>query len=258
MSNSDNHQAQKSDDDLAFTPEELGPRSLPPSYPNNESYEMRNMAPANPATQGPGAPEPPRDEPFNFGFFKPKQDARRKYFIALIIFLTLVIATLTALLGVLTHKRKADPVPQNITVSTTMSTALISTEMVSTTLVSTQITTQVSTLPVTSFQSTTTTETTTTTITSLLPNPTSVEKCWGVLADICDNSTTVPTDTNSGSFGDCKEVLGVFYCGLINQWSGKGIFIIPADESPICGGMEEFCNSVDNIGGLPGSGGVPR
>jgi hypothetical protein len=251
MSKLENHQdSQKLDEDLAFSPEELGPAPIsaterwgsfsppPPSYPAYESYEMRTMPPQNSAIQGQGAPGPPKDEPFNFGFFKPKKDARRKYLIALIIFLIAVIATLTTVFSVLAHKKKVEPVPQNITFTATLSTVMVST----------QVTTQPTTLVQSStiFQSTTLTQTTTTT--SLLPNPTSVNKCWEVLANICANTTQVPANTNTGDFGDCNPVLSVFYCGLVQQFNNKGIFIIPADESPICGGMRDFCQKIEEIG----------
>jgi len=247
MSSSGKHQEDRKfdEEDLAFTPEEMaaGPAStnerpdfqwpLPPSYPSHESYEMRTHAPQAPlptATLAQAGPKP-REPPFDFSFFKPKKDASRKYFIALIIFLTIIIVTLVTVFStLLAHARKNEPVPQNITITTTLSTTLIST--------------QIEMQPITATQNYTTTQTATTTSTSVLPNPTSVSKCWDLLSNICANTTSVPADTSTGEFGDCVPVFAFFYCGIIQQFEKERLFIIPADDSPICGGMKEFCNGI--------------
>lgn len=191
---------------------------------------MRNLGP--PQTPAPSVAQvqagPTTKEGFNFGFFKPKKDARRKYIVALIVLLIIVIAALSIVFPVLSHNKQAEhlPLPQNTTISTT----LVSTDMVSTTLLEVSTTTQVTTQ--------------TTTLTSLLPNPTSVNKCWDLLSDICANTTQVPSDTSTGAFGDCVNVFGFFYCGVIQDLEAQHIFIIPADDSPFCFGMRGFCSGI--------------
>jgi flagellar basal body-associated protein FliL len=242
MSSSDKHQDKKFDEDLDFTPAEMaaGPASanehlssawpLPP-YPGHKSYEMRNIAPRAPlqaATQGQAGPNP--REPFGMSFFKSRKDASRKYFIALIIFLTITIVTLATVFSMLlSHVHQHERVPQNITITIT------------TTLLSTQIEMQ----PITATQNSTTTQTSTSTTTSSLPNPTSVSKCWDLLNNICANTTQVPADTDTGDFGDCVPMFGFFYCGVIQQFEKEHLFIIPADDSPFCSGMRAFCNTID-------------
>jgi hypothetical protein len=265
MSNVENHHMdQKAGEDLAFTLEEMaGPSNavhdrassawplsvLPPSYENQGSIEMHNLGPPQPlnlaAVQVPPPPGP-GDEPFNFGFFKPHRDSRTKTFIGVIIFLLLVVVALTVALPIVAHKKHTSSLPQNTTIfiTTTFSTTLVSTQLISTT--------QTDDISFTTTQVSPTTQVTTqtTTLTSLLPNPTSVSKCWDLLNNICANTTQVPADTHSGAFGDCENVLGYFYCGVIQNLEAQHLFIIPVDDSPLCGGMQNFCNGI-NLGSDP-------
>jgi hypothetical protein len=162
----------------------------------------------------------------------------------------MVIITLSTLLPVFAHKKAAAILQHNTTVSisTTVSTTLVSTESLSFTATEVSSTTQVNTenLSFTTTEVTATTQVTTqtTTLTSLLPNPTSVPNCWTLLQDICANTTEVPSNIHSGAFGDCEEVFGYFYCGMIQELENQHIFIIPADDTPFCGGMKDFCNGI--------------
>ncbi|KAE9369712.1 hypothetical protein N431DRAFT_381011 [Stipitochalara longipes BDJ] len=263
MSNSGHNGNQKGDEDLAFTAEEMaGPSTavpnrvssgwplggFPPRYENQESIEMQNLAPPqppNPPAQRLAAAAP-GDGSFNFGFFKPRRDARTKLFIGAIISLLLVVIALVIALPIVAHKKHTASQPQNATIfiTTTFSTTLVSTQLVSIT--------QTDNVSFTTTQVTSTTQVTTqtTTLTSLLPNPTSVSTCWDLLNDICANTTQVPSNTHSGVFGDCENVFGYFYCGVIQNLEAQNLFIIPVDDSPLCGGMRNFCNGI-NLGSDP-------
>lgn len=258
MPKSENHPSdQKTDEDLPFTTAEMvGPstsandhpdpnwpfQGRPPSYLFQEPIEMRNLRPPYhsppPVAQKPAAPAL-RDGPFNFGFFKPQKDAKRKFFICLIVFLMLTIMALSVAFPIVAHKRNAAFLLQNTTVSVsaTLPTTPFLTQLVSTTKTEEFLST-------TTEVSSTTQVTTQTTLTSLLPNPTSVNNCWNLLADICANTAQVPSDTHSGAFGDCENVFGYFYCGVIQNLEKQGIFIIPADDSPFCFGMKAFCDGI--------------
>ena len=252
------------DEDLAFTNVELaGPSTavperagsgwplagLPPRYENHEAIKMQTLGPPQPpnAPAAQEAPAPgPGDGPFNFGFFKPQRDSRTKLFIGAIIFLLVVIIGLIIALPVVAHKKHILSSPQNTTIftTTTFSTTLVSTQLVSTT--------QTDNLSFTTTQVSSTTQVTTqtATLTSLLPNPTSVSTCWDLLNNICANTTQVPDDTHSGAFGDCENVFGYFYCGVIQNLEAQNLFIIPVDDSPLCGGMQKFCKGI-NLGSDP-------
>jgi hypothetical protein len=72
-----------------------------------------------------------------------------------------------------------------------------------------------------------------------------------MLQNICANATRGPAD-----FGDCREALGIFYCGLIQDLRIKGLITSTGDESasPMCPGMLDFCEGVN--GGPAGASAV--
>jgi hypothetical protein len=70
-----------------------------------------------------------------------------------------------------------------------------------------------------------------------------------MLENICANTTRGPA-----SFGDCHEVLGIFYCGLIQDLKIKGLIKPTDDASPMCPGMLDFCEGVQ--GGPAGASAV--
>ncbi|KUJ08762.1 uncharacterized protein LY89DRAFT_764097 [Mollisia scopiformis] len=102
---------------------------------------------------------------------------------------------------------------------------------------------QISTLQTTLPTATTQLSTVTATSTLSTIQPSAVSACWVLLDDICNNSTQVPPDLTNDGFGNCSTIYRFFYCGLINHLEAIGDLILPADSSPICGGMKEFCNS---------------
>ncbi|KAF8861895.1 hypothetical protein BDZ45DRAFT_739769 [Acephala macrosclerotiorum] len=125
------------------------------------------------------------------------------------------------------------------TTLTPVTSTLVSTQIQSTAILS--ISTFQTTLPTTTTQLSTVTQTTV----SLLPTiqPTAVAVCWKLLSNICSNTTSVPADLTSNGFGDCSSIFRFFYCGLIDHFETIGDMIIPADSSPICGGMKDFCET---------------
>jgi hypothetical protein len=75
-------------------------------------------------------PQPAGNDPqvpteFNIGFFKPKPDPRRSYFIGVIVFLFIAVVILVSLLGVCVHDKNHRPNPQNITTVTATATSFI-------------------------------------------------------------------------------------------------------------------------------------
>ncbi|KAE9381191.1 hypothetical protein N431DRAFT_457800 [Stipitochalara longipes BDJ] len=149
----------ENEDDLKLTLEELGPGDsmpqdeqpiqlwpLPPSYPEHNAYEMQNLDPQNPGVAANQAQLPAEDnQPFNFSFYKPKQDMMRRILIALVIFLTILVVILVTVFSIKkAHNHPVIPVFHNTTTSmplANLETTLISTQIMSTTLVSTMFTT---------------------------------------------------------------------------------------------------------------------
>ncbi|KAN0122748.1 hypothetical protein V8E51_001074 [Hyaloscypha variabilis] len=150
----DQKQCYENEDDLKLTLEELGPGDpmpqdeqpyqqwpLHPSYPEHNTYEMQNLDSQNLGTSAPQA-LPPADngQPFNFSFYKPKQDIMRRILVALVIFLIILVVILATVFSI----KKAHTVPvilasHNTTTSMPLAD-LATTLIVSTTLVSTMFT----------------------------------------------------------------------------------------------------------------------
>jgi hypothetical protein len=101
---------------LEVTPGEIGPDPgpshqngqpgsqwpPPPVYPGNNSYEMQNLAPQ--ATSAATArAEPPAKAPreqFDFRFYGPRQDIRKRYFTYPIIFFVILVVVLTLVFSI--------------------------------------------------------------------------------------------------------------------------------------------------------------
>jgi hypothetical protein len=145
------HKHHQDKEDLPLTEAELGKMAAstqrlsgftehfapPPNYPGLGSYEMSSFSPqATGAGHSQGAARVPaaiQEETFNFPFYAPKRTLRR-YFVALMAILILIIAGLAALAGILGHKLNTKPKPQNIIITMTEQFSATITIIQSTTL----------------------------------------------------------------------------------------------------------------------------
>jgi hypothetical protein len=148
MSDQKHHQ---DEEDLSLTEAELGKMAAsaqrlsgfseyfapPPNYPGQDSYEMNSFSPqatgAGRDQAAPGAPTTAQEETFNFQYFAPKRNPKR-YFIALVTILILIIASLAALAGILSHKLNTMSKPQNVTITMTERFSTTATDIQLTTL----------------------------------------------------------------------------------------------------------------------------
>ncbi|RDW59606.1 hypothetical protein BP6252_12693 [Coleophoma cylindrospora] len=129
----------------------------------------------------------------------------------------------------------------SVAVSTSTTTSS-TTSLVSTTLLSTLL----STLPAstTSITQTTTTVSTTTTPPSssgAAPLATSAASCFGLVENICANTTSIPTDFAKAGFAGCDSLLGWFYCSLLDQIQQEAVLIVPGASKLICASLTEWC-----------------
>jgi hypothetical protein len=172
--------------------------TAPPSYPSNETHEMKNLPfPASGATQAqtfPGRHTGPRDEAFNFQFFAPKKNMRR-YLIALIIILLLIITVLAILSGVLSHQlSQAHHESHSTTLTVTMTEQLRFTTVQPTTFVTLTRSLSSSTLELTQTETQTETQ-----VALPSPSPTHSPTPLSIL-DTSPHATCSAVSSPSGGF----------------------------------------------------------
>lgn len=146
---------------------------LPPRYygmHGDTSQEIDDLRPAVPHITGSAATQgqapvraPPTEEPFVLPFDKPRKTLKRRYYIALFVFLLILVGVLAIVFDIKKeHKdQTVTPSPASSRVSPPLTTTLVFTEVISTTLISTEFVSSSSILGTTISEVSTTTQVTT-------------------------------------------------------------------------------------------------
>jgi hypothetical protein len=177
---------------------------LPPGYSGmhgDNSNEVDDLRPATPHIKDsapPQGPAPvqaaPTREPFVYPFYKPRNLPKRRYYIAFIVFLLILVGVLATVFGI--KKEHMDkirpPSPANsvaLTELTPLATTLVSTEVIPTTLISTEFTSPFS-IPATTISEVSTTTQVTTQPTTIIESTTIIHSTTVIESNMGIESTT--------------------------------------------------------------------